>query len=81
MLLKRELGIEKLKQQLNLLFTANVPTNVKSNNYYEELNGTVYRTPIFLNDKGESELELMVAFPKNKYVKSSVIGVASLSFV
>ena len=83
MLLKRELGDRKIKTTIEfIVHSQGVPTNVKSNNYYEELNGTVYRTPIFLNDKGESELELLVAFPKkNKYVKSSVIGVASLSFV
>lgn len=83
MLLKRELGDRKINTTIEfIVHSQGVPTNVKSNNYFEELNGTVYRTPIFLNDKGESELELLVAFPKkNKYVKSSVIGVASLSFV
>ena len=67
MLLKRELGDRKIKTTIEfIVHSQGVPTNVKSNNYYEELNGTVYRTPIFLNDKGESELELLVAFPKKK---------------
>ena len=83
MLLKRELGDRKINTTIEyIVYSQGVPTNVKSNNYFEELNGTVYRTPIFLNDKGESDLELLVSFPKkNKYVKSSVIGVASLSFI
>ncbi len=59
-----------------------IPTKVRSNNYNEKLKGKIYSTPIFLDDKGFSRLELIVSFPKkNNYVYSSIFGVAGLSFI
>ncbi|MDG2396510.1 MAG: HAMP domain-containing sensor histidine kinase [Flavobacteriaceae bacterium] len=82
-LLKRELNDRKIFTPIEfIIHSEGIPTNVKSNNYTEGLKGTIYRTPIFLNDNGESDLELLVSFPKkDKFVQSSVIGFAALSFL
>jgi len=65
-----------------IVHSEGIPTKVRSNYYSETFKGEIYSIPIFLDDKGYSKLELLVSFPKkNKYVISSVLGVAGLSFL
>lgn len=57
-------------------------TKVKSKNYREIPEGTEYTTPIFLDQDGEGQYELVVAFPKkNEYVFSSILGIGGLTFL
>lgn len=57
-------------------------TKIKSTNYQEIQLGASYSTPIFLNQQGNSPYELRVSFPtRDKYVMSSIMGVAGLSLV
>ena len=57
-------------------------SKVKSNNYMEVQSGPKYSIP-FLNDESSSvSYNLVVSFPdKQQYVLSSIIGVATLSFM
>ena len=57
-------------------------TKVSSNNYREIKSGPQYNIPIFVDNEGASAYDLIVSFPKkDSFVLSSIIGVASLSFV
>ena len=65
-----------------VVLSEGLATKVTSNNYLEAQSGPQYNIPIFVNEEGASTYELIVSFPKkNSYVLSSIIGVASLSFV
>jgi two-component system phosphate regulon sensor histidine kinase PhoR len=65
-----------------VVLSEGLATKVSSNNYLEAQSGPKYNIPIFVNEEGASTYELIVSFPKkNSYVLSSIIGVASLSFV
>ena len=65
-----------------VVLSEGLATKVSSNNYLEAQSGPQYNIPIFVNEEGASTYELIVSFPKkNSYVLSSIIGVASLSFV
>ena len=64
------------------IYSNGLSTKVKSNNYIEVQSGPKYSIP-FLNDKSSSiSYNLIVSFPdKQQYVLSSIIGVATLSFM
>lgn len=64
------------------IYSNGLSTKVKSNNYMEVQSGPKYSIP-FLNDKSSSvSYNLIVSFPdKQQYVLSSIIGVATLSFM
>jgi len=65
-----------------VVLSEGLATKVTSNNYLEAQSGPQYNIPIFVNEAGTSTYDLIVSFPKkNSYVLSSIIGVASLSFV
>lgn len=65
-----------------VVLSEGLATKVTSNNYLEAQSGPQYNIPIFVNEEGASTFDLIVSFPKkNSYVLSSIIGVASLSFV
>lgn len=65
-----------------VVLSEGLATKVTSNNYIETQSGPQYSIPIFVNEVGTSTYDLIVSFPKKKsYVLSSIIGVASLSFV
>ena len=65
-----------------VVLSEGLATKVTSNNYLEAQSGPQYNIPIFVNEEGASTYDLIVSFPnKNSYVLSSIIGVASLSFV
>ena len=81
--MNRKLKDREISTQIEfVVHSEGIPTKVRSNNYNENVKGKIYSTPIFLDDKGFSKLELIVSFPrKDKYVYSSVIGMAGLSFL
>ncbi|MBT6224319.1 MAG: HAMP domain-containing histidine kinase, partial [Cryomorphaceae bacterium] len=64
------------------IYSNGLSTKVKSNNYMEVQSGPKYSIP-FLNDESSSvSYNLVVSFPdKQQYVLSSIIGVATLSFM
>ena len=64
------------------IYSNGLSTKVKSNNYMEVQSGPKYSIP-FLNDELSSvSYNLIVSFPdKQQYVLSSIIGVATLSFM
>ena len=64
------------------IYSNGLSTKVKSNNYMEVQSGPKYSIP-FLNDESSSvSYNLIVSFPdKQQYVLSSIIGVATLSFM
>ena len=64
------------------IYSNGLSTKVKSNNYMEVQSGPKYSIP-FLNDESNPvSYNLIVSFPdKQQYVLSSIIGVATLSFM
>lgn len=64
------------------IYSNGLSTKVKSNNYMEVQSGPKYSIP-FLNDESSYvSYNLIVSFPdKQQYVLSSIIGVATLSFM
>ena len=65
-----------------VVLSEGIATRVTSNNYLETQSGPQYNTPIFVDEAGSSTYDLIVSFPnKNSFVLSSIIGVASLSFI
>lgn len=65
-----------------VVFSEGLATKVTSNNFIETQSGPQYGIPIFVNNEGSSTYDLVVSFPKkNSYVLSSIVGVASLSFL
>jgi two-component system phosphate regulon sensor histidine kinase PhoR len=72
-------------KQINLpyqfgIFNDGLATKVTSNNFQELSDSQRYVVPIFTDKNGVSPYELAVIFPdKNRYVFSSIFGVAGLS--
>ena len=55
-------------------------TKIKSNNFKENQEGFRYAIPIFQDEKGMRNYELIVSFPeKDKYVFSSILSVGGLT--
>ena len=64
------------------VFSDGLATKVTSNNYSESQKGPNYSVPLFLQNEGVNTYDLIVSFPKkNVYLRSSIIGITSLSFV
>ncbi|MGB1448246.1 MAG: sensor histidine kinase [Flavobacteriaceae bacterium] len=65
-----------------VVLSEGLATKVTSNNYLEAQSGPQYTIPIFVDEEGSSTYDLIVSFPQKKsFVLSSIIGVASLSFI
>ncbi len=65
-----------------VVLSEGLATKVTSNNYLEAQSGPQYTIPIFVDEEGSSTYDLIVSFPEKKsFVLSSIIGVASLSFL
>ena len=57
-------------------------TKIKSNNFTENQNGFRYSIPIFQDEKGLRNYELIVSFPeKDQYVFSSILSVGGLTLL
>lgn len=82
-LLQREFNSRNIETEFEFgVFSNGIATKIISKNYEGSLSGPKYSIPIFVDDQGTSIYDLVVTFPKKeKYLMSSVIGVASLSFV
>ena len=67
--LKREFDAKKIVTHMNLGFMTTVATKIKSNNYAEEQKDFAISLPIFMDQNGLGEYELVVSFPeKDQYV-------------
>jgi two-component system, OmpR family, phosphate regulon sensor histidine kinase PhoR len=63
------------------VYSKNLPTKVKSDNFIYNKE-TTYSVPIFLNNEGETNFQLLVSFPhKNEYLFSSLLGLSLLSIL
>lgn len=82
-LLQREFEDKNIQTPYEFgIYSDGLATKVKSKNYRESPTGPQYSTPIFLNQNGEGQYELMVSFPeKNEYVLSSILGIGGLTFL
>ena len=82
-LLESELSTKNIKTKFEFgIYNNGLATKIKSNSYVELQTGPSYKTPIFVNDNGESPYTLVVSFPeRDKYVFSSIISVAGLSIL
>ena len=82
-LLEAELRTKNINTEFEFgIYNNGLATKIKSNSYIESLSGPSYKTPIFVNDKGESPYTLVVSFPeRDRYVFSSIISVAGLSIL
>lgn len=64
------------------IFNDGLSTKIRSNNFQEITDAPRYEVPIFANDNGRSTYALAVIFPdKNRYMMSSIFGVAGLSLL
>ncbi len=82
-LLQREFNSRNIQTEFEFgVFSNGLATKIISKNYEGSLSGHKYSIPIFVDEQGSSLYNLVVTFPKKeKYLISSVIGVASLSFI
>ena len=82
-MLESELSTKNIKTKFEFgIYNNGLATKIKSNSYVELQTGPSYKTPIFVNDNGESPYTLVVSFPeRDKYVFSSIISVAGLSIL
>ena len=82
-LLEAELRTKNINTEFEFgIYNNGLATKIKSNSYIELQSGPSYKTPIFVNDKGESPYTLVVSFPeRDRYVFSSIISVAGLSIL
>ena len=64
------------------IYSNGLSTKVKSNNYLEIQSGPKYSIPFLFDRSSTVSYNLVVSFPeKQEYVLSSIIGVATLSFM
>ena len=64
------------------IYSNDLSTKVKSNNYLEEQSGPKYSIPFLYDISSPVKYDLVVSFPdKQEYVLSGIIGVATLSFM
>ena len=64
------------------IYSNDLSTKVKSNNYLEKQSGPKYSIPFLYDSSSPVKYDLVVSFPdKQEYVLSGIIGVATLSFM
>ena len=82
-LIQRELENKKINTSFDFVILNNgLATKIKSNNYIEVQIGPKYYTPLFFDENGIAQYELVVSFPKkNEYVLSSIFGIGALTFI
>ena len=62
------------------IYNNGLATKVKSNEYIENQAGSIYETPIFPQDNGQTPYKLVVTFPdRDQFVFSSILSVVGLS--
>lgn len=64
------------------VFNGSFATKVGSDNYTNLDGLKKYKSPLFVNEKGDSDFELVIAFPERKlYIRSSLINLILLSLL
>ena len=83
LLLQRELRDREIYIPFQYrVFNENLPTKVGSDNYTNLEGLKKYRTQLFINEKGDSDFELVIAFPDRKvYLRSSLTNLILLSLL
>ena len=83
LLLQRELRDREIYIPFQYrVFNENLPTKVGSDNYTNLEGLKKYRTSLFINEKGDSDFELVIAFPDRKvYLRSSLTNLILLSLL
>ena len=81
-LIERELENKNINTPFDFFVLNNgLVTKVQSNNYIEKHLGPKYFTPLFYDENGIAQYELVVSFPnKSQYVLSSIFGIGALTF-
>ena len=83
-LLRKELDKREIKIPFEYaVLKTTYPTEIQSINYLNNLENTQkYRSSLFLDSKGYSEIELVVVFPQKKqYIFSSIMEISLLSLL
>lgn len=64
------------------VFNGNLPTKIGSDNYSNLEGLKKYKSPLFVNENGDSDFELVIAFPERKlYLRSSLTNLILLSLL
>ena len=81
--IKREFNAKMIMTPYEFQILDNgLSTKIKSNNFSENQEGFKYAIPIFQDEKGIRNYELIVSFPeKDKYVFSSILSVGGLTLL
>ena len=80
-LLKREFETKMIVTPYEFgIYDNGLATKIKSNNYIEKQEGFQYSIPIFEDERGIRNYELIISFPeKDKYVFSSILSIGGLT--
>ncbi len=80
--IKQELNKRNLDIEFDFaIYNRNILSNIRSK-YFDTSKTKEFRAPLFENSSGESVYELALVFPqRERFILSSVIGIASLSVV
>ena len=83
LLLQRELRDREINIPFQYrVFNGNLPTKVGSDNYTNLEGLKKYSSPLFVNEKGDSDFELVIAFPERKtFLRSSLTNLILLSLL
>ena len=83
LLLQRELTDREINIPFQFrVFNENLPTKIGSDNYTNLIGLKKYRSPLFINEKGDSDFELVIAFPDRKvFLRSSLTNLILLSLL
>ena len=81
LLLQRELTDREINIPFQFrVFNENLPTKIGSDNYTNLIGLKKYKSPLFINEKGDSDFELVIAFPDRKvFLRSSLTNLILLS--
>ena len=83
LLIQRELKDRELDIPFQYrVFNGNFPTKIGSDNYTNLEGLKKYRSPLFVNENGESDFELVIAFPERRlFLRSSLTNLILLSLL
>ena len=83
LLLQRELNSFDISIPFEYrIFNESLATKIGSENFINIEGDYQYQTPLFISDQGESDFDLVIAFPSKKvYLRNSILGTAILSIL
>ena len=81
LLLQRELSNRDINIPFEYrVFNETLATKIGSENFINSKGDYQYQTPLFMSDQGESDFDLVIAFPSKKiFLRNSILGTAILS--